>query len=61
MTVNANGKKVQRHDHRRSIWAIAGGAIIWCYRCGAWKLNGGKPWHRPTGLRGENPAITGRM
>ena len=23
-----------KHDHRSSLWIIAGGAIIWCYQCG---------------------------
>lgn len=52
----------KRHDHRDSTWLIAGGDIIWCYRCGAWRVN--QPgrmfkWHRPTGLDGDNPAMKG--
>lgn len=48
---------MKRHDHRQSTWLIAGGSIIWCYQCGAWRMNmaAGK-WHRPTGIGGENPA-----
>lgn len=51
--------KRQRHDHRQSTWLICGGRIIWCYRCGAWRQNvaGRQPWHRPTGMNGENPAM----
>jgi len=56
---------VKKHDHRQSIWAIAspgGGAVYWCYRCGALRVVrylGDTPsrWHRPTGLAGENPAM----
>ena len=49
-----------RHDHRGSLWAIAGGALLWCYQCGAWRPNNslGRGWHRPTGIGGENPAMT---
>lgn len=48
-----------KHDHRRSLWGIAGGAILWCYRCGAWRLNesGTHGWHKPTGANGSNPAM----
>ena len=48
-----------KHDHRKSIWLIAGGHIIWCYRCGAWRPNvlGRMQWHKPTGPNGENPAM----
>lgn len=46
-----------KHDHRRSIWLIAGGHIIWCYRCGAWRMNGPGRWYRPTGPKGKNPAM----
>lgn len=47
-----------RHDHRRSMWLIAGGYWIWCYRCGAIRRNGVKDrWVRPTGLDGPNPAV----
>jgi len=53
-----------RHEHRRSIWVIAGGALLWCYRCGAWKpttvLGSGRPrWFRPTGPAGKEPDIFG--
>lgn len=49
---------MKRHDHRRSLWIIAGGILLWCYRCGAWRVNAeeGK-WHRPTGPDGPNPAM----
>jgi len=49
----------KRHDHRRSIWGIAGGALLWCYQCGAWRVNDSRPsqWHRPTGIGGSNPAM----
>ena len=48
-----------RHDHRRSLWVIGGGAMLWCYQCGAWRYTGsGEKWHRPTGLGGPNPAVT---
>lgn len=48
-----------KHDHRQSIWIIAGGAIVWCYRCGAWRLNGPNSyWQRPTGPKGKNPAMS---
>lgn len=57
--------KPKRHDHRQSSWLIAGGVWMWCYRCGAIRLNrkyeieGGKvrtKWIRPTGPDGKNPA-----
>ena len=52
-------KLTPRHDHRRSLWIIAGGSVIWCYRCGAWRMNAKQsPWHRPTGKSGANPATT---
>jgi hypothetical protein len=49
----------KRHDHRASIWIIAGGAILWCYQCGAWRINasGGGKWQKPAGVGGENPAM----
>lgn len=50
--------KKKRHDHRRSTWIIAGGALLWCYCCGAWRLNEkGAKWHRPTGDEMDNPAM----
>ena len=53
-------KTKKRHDHRQSMWLIAGGEICWCYQCGAWRMN--RPgreykWHRTTGIGGENPAM----
>lgn len=52
--------KQKKHDHRQSLWLIAGGYVAWCYRCGAWKENKSdapRAWHKPTGLNGENPAM----
>jgi len=51
-----------KHDHRQSLWLIAGGAICWCYQCGAWKMNAAdtpRRWHKPSGIGGENPAMKG--
>lgn len=52
-------RKERKHDHRRSLWIIAGGALLWCYRCGAWRPNrpGRGRWHAPTGPGGKNPAM----
>lgn len=50
----------KKHDHRGSLWIIAGGHVLWCYQCGAWKLNRtGEPrtWNKPSGIGGENPAM----
>jgi len=48
----------KKHDHRQSLWIIAGGHLLWCYRCGAWRNNmPNMPWHRPTGPNGKNPAL----
>lgn len=46
------------HDHRKSFWAIAGGAWLWCYRCGALRQANalGARWVKPTGPKGRNPA-----
>ena len=52
-------RRPTRHDHRNSTWLIAGGAICWCYQCGAWRMNlPGRQhkWQRPTGIGGRNPA-----
>lgn len=47
-----------KHDHRQSLWLIAGGHICWCYRCGAWQHNwAGAKWNYPTGPNGINPAM----
>ena len=47
-----------KHDHRQSLWIIASGKLLWCYRCGAWRVNDiDGVWHRPTGLDGANPAM----
>ena len=53
-----NDQRLLAHDHRQSLWIIAGGALLWCYRCGAWRPNvaGKLRWHKPTGPNGENPA-----
>lgn len=53
-----------RHDHRQSLWIIAGGTLLWCYQCGAWRVNrAGKEWvwHRTAGIGGENPAMLGKV
>lgn len=51
-------KSKKRHDHRQSLWLIAGGTICWCYQCGAWRINAPNHiWNRPTGLYGINPAM----
>lgn len=56
--------KPKKHDHRGSLWIIAGGAILWCYQCGAWTFNGQyrtskrMQWSKPTGLGGPNPAMS---
>ena len=51
------------HDHRGSVWLIAGGSIIWCYACGAWRPNvaGKLQWHKPSGDKAINPAMKGRV
>jgi hypothetical protein len=54
---NASTKK---HDHRQSLWLIAGGNIAWCYQCGAWKINhenSPRAWNKPVGIGGANPAM----
>lgn len=57
-TLNGNAKK---HRHDGSIWIIAGGALLWCYQCGAFRPNsaGRVPggWHKPSGIGGPNPAM----
>jgi hypothetical protein len=52
-------RQALRHDHRKSTWIIAGGSILWCYQCGAWRSNvpGRMKWNKPTGIGGANPAI----
>lgn len=54
-------RQVAKHDHRQSLWIIAGGNLLWCYRCGAWRPNspGRVMWHKPTGHDGDNPAMRG--
>ena len=48
----------KRHDHRRSMWVVCGGAMLWCYRCGAIRSTGlAYKWRKPTGLNGKNPAM----
>ena len=49
----------KKHDHRQSSWLIAGGYIVWCYQCGAWRPNTPErmQWNKPTGIGGENPAM----
>mgnify|MGYP006935479181 CR=1 FL=1 len=54
----------KKHRHDGSIWIIAGGALLWCYQCGAFRQNvGGRVaggWHKPSGIGGENPAMSKR-
>lgn len=57
--------KAKKHDHRGSMWLIAGGNLCWCYQCGAWGYNlpksqrpAGPAWYRPTGIGGHNPAVS---
>lgn len=54
-------RRVRRHDHRGSLWLIAGGKVCWCYQCGAWRPNttGRMRWHRTTGIGGPNPGMLG--
>ena len=48
----------KKHDHRRSLWVMAGGHLLWCYRCGAVRTaNKGDGWIKPTGPNGKNPAM----
>lgn len=47
----------KRHDHRQSLWIMAGGRLLWCYRCGAIRAEHEKRWNKPTGPNGANPAI----
>lgn len=57
--------KPKKHDHRQSMWLIAGGHLAWCYQCGAWAFNLplnerkalGPLWNRPSGIGGPNPAM----
>ena len=44
-------------DHRRGLWIISGGSMLWCYQCGAIRPNqaGRLPWAIPTGDRNKNP------
>lgn len=40
--------EAMKHDHRKSMWMICGGLVLWCRECGAWRnANGGKGWIRP--------------
>ncbi len=58
--VQKESARLTRHDHRQSLWLIAGGRICWCYQCGAWKMNAAdapRGWHKPSGIGGENPAM----
>ena len=61
-------KPQPRHRHERNSWLIAGGAVEWCYQCGAWRhlspVNGAgntvmpvTKWQRPSGIGGPNPAL----
>lgn len=46
---------VKRHRHEASMWFICGGALAWCYQCGAIRFQSHKRWLRPTGPGGMNP------
>lgn len=52
-------KKKRYHDHRTSVWLIAGGNVVWCYVCGAWRYNkpGRQLWCKPTGDATKTPAM----
>lgn len=63
-----NAAATPRHRHERNSWLIAGGAIEWCYQCGAWRslrpvnatgnvLTAISKWQRPSGIGGPNPAL----
>lgn len=46
----------------RDLWIISGGAMLWCYRCGAIRPNhmaktGNIKWQEPVGQTAENPAM----
>ena len=43
----------------RKCWIVGGGALLWCYECGALGNNqaGGGRWHYPVGPDGKNPAL----
>lgn len=55
-----------RCRHNRN-WIIAGGYWLWCYECGAIRVNSNKPeievrghmvkWVTPVGIGGANPAM----
>ena len=42
------------------IWITVGegGQCLWCYQCGAIRINYGK-WIKPTGKDGDNPFVEG--
>jgi hypothetical protein len=44
-------------DHRRGLWIVADGSLLWCYQCGAIRPNraGRLPWAKPTGNAADNP------
>ena len=63
-----NAVATPRHRHERTSWVIAGGAVEWCYQCGAWRslrpvnaagnvLTAITKWQRPSGIGGPNPAL----
>ena len=63
-----NAAAPTRHRHERNSWMLAGGAVEWCYQCGAWRslkpVNGrsnvlmaATKWQRPSGIGGPNPAL----
>lgn len=49
-----------KHDHRKSMWIVSNGGLLWCYQCGAIRLNqSNSKWEYPTGKNGTNPAMRG--
>lgn len=60
--------KIKNHRHDRTSWIINGGAIEWCYVCGAFrhmkitrsgccpfKTGVYKGWRKPSGDKDVNP------
>lgn len=49
-------------SNHKDVWILAGGALLWCYRCGAVRPNhvyvqGLKVWQEPVGQTEANPAL----
>lgn len=52
--------KTKRHHHEQSMWFIAGGYWMWCYKCGAIRPTTGPDagkWQKPVGMDDTNPAL----